>query len=183
MNNTDCGQPRSLAQELASRNKKNANSVGAATRMIWKYETGRSAILNAAIIPSRFQCRDVELRHPEIEETVARAGRCSRLHSGIGLAVVYHYARLGQPTDADLFVEGLATGVGLEDGSAVLALRNRLIDNAASKAKLSPNELWALSIKASNMFLSGRKVRFLKWARGADEQFPEIAGWPIGVKR
>lgn len=68
------------------------------------------------------------------------------------------------------FFEKLASGIGYEEGSALHRLRERLIENRGSRAKLPDHYILALTIKAWNYFVYGRKMRYLRWKD--DEPFP-----------
>lgn len=71
------------------------------------------------------------------------------------------------------FAEKLASGEGLFAGSPILALRNRIITQADSKAKLTRPEMAALIAKALTHHLQGKKLGTLKWVSGV-EAFPRI---------
>lgn len=74
--------------------------------------------------------------------------------------------------ESDEFILKLLKGFGLDSNSAILSLRNRLIQNSTSKLKLSQQERWALIIKSWNYERQGVVPKQLKWAPGAGEKFP-----------
>lgn len=77
---------------------------------------------------------------------------------------------------ADEFVERVLRGTGLEEGTPWYVLRERLMKNSISKAKLSKPYVMALCIKAWNHARAGTKVRFLRWREEGEkgEQFPVV---------
>jgi hypothetical protein len=62
----------------------------------------------------------------------------------------------------------------LHEDEAVYLLRERLIANRASAAKLPIVTMAALFVKAWNATVSGAKVRRLSW-KATTEDFPQIA--------
>lgn len=77
---------------------------------------------------------------------------------------------------ADKMVEDVVGGAGLTEGDAVHVFRERMVDNAASKAKLSETCIAALFIKAWNARREGKEVRHLRYKEGGNrpEAFPEV---------
>jgi hypothetical protein len=59
---------------------------------------------------------------------------------------------------ADTFIHKLMTGLDLEKDSAIYALRERLISDASSKAKLSRDSKYSLVFKCWNMWRMGKVV-------------------------
>lgn len=69
------------------------------------------------------------------------------------------------------FMAGLIDGIGLESGSPILVLRNKLIADHQATAKLPPKAKIAITIKAWNAFRTGKKIRQLNYRSGL-ESFP-----------
>lgn len=65
---------------------------------------------------------------------------------------------------------------GVQFPQAVYCLRERLIANKGSKAKLRPVDILALTFKAWNHARNGDNVRYLRWRTEGDtpEDFPSI---------
>jgi len=70
---------------------------------------------------------------------------------------IYH-----TPYSADFWAR-MNDGIGLQAGSAILFLRNRLIEDKASKSRLKDFEKLALTIKAHNAWRRGQQVAALRW--------------------
>ena len=75
---------------------------------------------------------------------------------------------------ADRFFELLISGIALSKDSPIWLLRERLQAEKLKKSKLQPVYLYALSIKAWNAFIAGKKVGVLRWT--TEEPFPAISG-------
>ena len=76
--------------------------------------------------------------------------------------------------DAQTFFRLLRSGEELHEGSALLALRKRVIDDSRSARKITVIEYTALIIKAWNLWREGREVRQLSWKAGGSnpEAYP-----------
>lgn len=74
---------------------------------------------------------------------------------------------------ATYFIERFKDGIGLTADSSLLLLRERLINDINSKAKLPMYEKLALIIKAWQFFRAGKSIKSLKFQRGIEE-FPKI---------
>jgi hypothetical protein len=62
--------------------------------------------------------------------------------------------------------------IGNGSDKAVQLLRNRLEENAISKAKLPSRYILALYIKTWNAFIDGETIKTLRWSE--NEEFPEM---------
>ena len=108
------------------------------------------------------------------------ASLCSSMASGFTRRSPLSYAAFvmfcGMKADgevAERFVRAVATGENLTASSPAMALRNRLIMNATSKAKLPGRELIALWIRAYCMYRDKRQCRSLRWH--ANRPFPSFS--------
>lgn len=88
----------------------------------------------------------------------------------IGLGMIFEEKNA---VDARNFFEKLATGEGLKSKDPILTLRDRLIANKSSLAKLKPYTLAFFIVKAWNATRQGRKLSFMKISE--NEIFPEIS--------
>ena len=67
----------------------------------------------------------------------------------------------------------LSSGQMLQEGSAIYALREQLINAASNpKLRLDTLELMAKTIKAFNDFVMGRRRKTVVWRK--DEDFPRV---------
>lgn len=111
-----------------------------------------------------------------VEATLGVARSPLRLPGGFVAALHYEMSDINSD-DAERFWDQVIRGVGLEEDSAIMRLRERLLANAASKnVKLDRVMVWALVIKAWNAFREGTPVKQLRWRRGGSdpEPFPTL---------
>jgi hypothetical protein len=106
------------------------------------------------------------------KETAFRQLGCGRAY----IAALWYEFGTRDAALRDEFFEALETGVGLAENGPILALRNRLVANAASRTKLTTRDLVALWIKAWNYHRAGSSCGVLRWTREgrAAEPFPTI---------
>lgn len=115
-------------------------------------------------------------RHSNLRESVQVARSVGRL-APPSMLTTLHYLFAGNDHElAGWFFNALATGEKLRKTDAVYLLRERLIFNGASKARLREKDLAALVIKAWNAHRSGKAIKTLRWRNYGDspESFPKI---------
>lgn len=115
-------------------------------------------------------------RHPEIRNSLAWGNALARLAPpSISVSMHYIFSRI-DAAKADKFFHLVATGENLEIDNPAYLLRQRLIDNATAKGKITRRYISALFIKAWNSWRAGSKVKFLRFREVGDtaEQFPSI---------
>jgi hypothetical protein len=115
--------------------------------------------------------------HPEIKQAVLTApATVSRLAPRSFL--VYCFLKFSGKDEqhARNFLIDLTNGESTGQGDPVELLRNRLLENRASKSKLKKKELLALIIKAWNFDRSGERPDNLRWISSGPraESFPEV---------
>lgn len=164
------------ATDIAAWEQLENTSVGCAiARMLILHDEGlllsTSGGKNTGACPSRQEVVDRFRRDNEaIQRGIRVTDKCKTLMPGSIAGICFLLFDRLDSEMAERFFVSLGTGAGLEDGSAVHRLRERLIDNRGSKAKLPSYYLIALTIKAWNYFIYGRKMRYLRWKE--DEPFP-----------
>jgi hypothetical protein len=136
----------------------------------------------ARMKPTKSEVVAFALAHKDglIEAGVNANGRARAfLHPSILIFAYYLFIRQNSELAASFF-QDLHEGSNLEESSAVLRLRNRLIDNRSSKRKLGRLELIALVFKSWIAYRDGTQQRVLVWKK--DEPFPNIdrptKAWP-----
>ena len=77
---------------------------------------------------------------------------------------------------ANLFMDRVLRGSGLEEGDPEYVLREKLVANSLSKAKLSKAHVFALCIKAWNHSRTGKKIQNMKLNERAGKliEFPVV---------
>jgi hypothetical protein len=170
---TDTGKVRgaaSLAEILGMR--KYSTSIGAAVNLLYRYENDN--IGKFAMKASNNKIREMLANNRGLENS-AMVGQNSWpvLPPGVGTFCHYIFSRLDKEK-ADAFFKAVKTGSNLTYGSPILALRERMMKERASKSNLPHSEIVALTIKAWNAYRKNQKVRSLRWSPGAGEDFPKV---------
>ncbi len=188
----DTGRKRTLANMLTIQGEDNANALAAVINIAYKWEFGvrGSRLFNAGsnlVIDNRSMdpafpvLLDYLNDHQELREVVKdvkpiiRATTMFPSLAGLSWWVLHKidYA------DAHEFFERLRDGAGLEVGSPILALRDRLHainrDNRMRGLKTSHDHVLALVFKAWNAWREGKPVIRLYYKPGGynPEPFPE----------
>jgi hypothetical protein len=175
----DSGMKRSPSDAVFLRDKsqQNPGQLTAAANLLWKH-THKYLQKSSPVRPTTKETLKTIDDNPGLKDSM-EAGRSVRHIVSPSVATFLHFvfSRV-DPMGADRFFEGLATGEGLTTGSAVQSLRDRLIRNKTSLAKLRQRDLLILMIKAWNAFRENRpapKIPIVRAERGeAERMFPEI---------
>lgn len=169
----DVGKRRSAGDTLGVRGEPNACRLAACLILIDKYVTGRS---DKSVTYSNTEIEELLEKYPEARNSLHtnKAGRGIITPSVLD-ACHYLFSRK-DPVLAEEFVEKLTRGTGLEEGTPWYILRERLVANSLSKAKLDRPYLMALCIKAWNHSRVGGTIRFLRWRDKGEtaERFPVV---------
>jgi len=164
--------------------EKNANVLATALRLIHFWRNGYlgnkpfgvSLVLENSDIPKLLeQCAAVR---SSVGWAVSDGKKLSRMLSP-GDAAFFHYIfGLSDGQTRDHFFEALSDGIGLTKEAPVYLLRERLLADRMSSARIDKKERYGLIIKAWNATLAGRKLQQLRYCVIGDnaEEFPEIAG-------
>lgn len=173
----DAGARRSLKDALQLRGIPSAIAMAAAVTYWWRYQNG--AVRYGNTRPSVAQGVAVFDNNPGLREAMSEAGRLRgryRVSQAMATAAIYEFQAI-DPDAAGVFVDKLFSGIGLEEGSPILALRRWLERQSISGAgaRASTVVTHALFIKAWNAYRDGRSVDQLNWkAAGMHaEAFPE----------
>jgi hypothetical protein len=169
----DVGKRRSAGDTLGVRGEQNACRLAAALVFIDKYMTGRS---DKSVTYSNTEMEELLDKYPDARDSIQTSTSTKGLISPSVLDSCHYLFSRKDADLADEFVKKVLRGTGLEEGSPWYVLRERLVGNSLSKAKLSRPYLMALCIKAWNHARGGTRVRFLRWRDKGEavEQFPVI---------
>lgn len=176
----DCGRARTLADVLGISGEQSCSVLASLLNLIWLDDRNELHTIGSGTrfgrVPHAELMATLEA-HPEARDSADWCSAVKRKAPFVLpriLAYCHWKFRRIDAAAAEAFLGGLVGGAGLDAGTPVLALRNRLIENAAGKAKLPPREVLALCLKAWNHTRTGTPIRFLRWrADGpAAEPFP-----------
>jgi len=167
---TDLGKKRGASDIAALMGFVQYVTVGCAATLLYLYEnnsmkSGSYGVSNTAI-QAVLQANRLGL---EYSAMVARR-TAEIVPSGIGAFCHFIFSRLDRDM-ADTFFDHLKTGADLPLKSPLLWLRNRLLVNKGSKAKLPRVTLSAFVVKTWNRYRKGQEAVTLNWL--PRESFPK----------
>lgn len=175
----DTGLSKNMGDFLHMDGEREASKLAAAVRLIWDWENGylrpgaRWATAAAPELEGSLE------RHPQIREHLQYALSTDVLRTLAAPSLIGFMSYLLSLADrikARAFFDALDKGSGLEDGSPVLVLRNRLTkEKAATRRTITPRGLLPLFIKAWNAYYEGRSLTRLKFIPDK-EDMPTVAG-------
>ena len=167
---------RSASDILYISGEKNYAALASGARYFkcWEKNKKLPKFRNTTISVSEIE--DVIFRHPNIRNyaNFKRGGLKKILSSGIGCFLGYLFS-CANKEKSDEFFDLLCTGAGLESGSPILLLRDRLMSNAQSTSKIHGEIIIALTIKAFNAYVDNNKIGVLRFKE--NERFPIISGY------
>jgi hypothetical protein len=109
-------------------------------------------------------------RHPDIRNSIKWGKAISRL-APESISVALHYIFSQRNAEkADEFFHAIATGENLDMHNPAYLLRQRLIENATAKGKITRRYTAALFVKAWNSWLAGTKLRCLRFREVGESQ-------------
>jgi len=170
----DVGRRRSAADTLSVHGEVNCRNLAACLIFIDRYFTGR--LENRGHRYSNSEVEELLRKYPEARYAAQQCGRNGLLPPSVHRGLIYLFSQVDQEQAAK-FMEDTMNGANLSSDDPVYRLRERLVQNSLSKAKLSVAEIAALCIKAWNFRRSGKSCRTLKWCSSGPtkETFPIIA--------
>ena len=179
----DTGAARSTGDTLTVAGETNGRNLAAALVLADNISKGDTSFSNSSRT-SNAEILDKLERHKNIRSSMPWSRKLGRL-SPVSISTAMHYLfSCDDQEAADLFFSKLSEGANLKSRDPVLLLRNRLLDNAMAKGKLTRRYVVALFIKAWNAHLAGETMIYLRFREAGDspEKFPEISGLKEGRK-
>lgn len=163
---------RTASDVLSIAGEKNHAELATGARNYKAWELNKSAPRFKGSGITVAEIEDVIKRNPDIRIFASYKKELKKMLGGgtiCFLGYVFHSVNFDK---AESFFDGLANGASLDAGSPVLMLRDRLMANSLSNAKLPREAVIALTIKAFNAHNLGRKVGALRYSD--NEKFPII---------
>lgn len=166
------------AGDCLTRDQKHyAATCGAAAKVVFLYLTCAMGKVN----PMNDDLMEVIKSHPGIEASAPVIHSLCRgvkmMNPGTGTGLHYLFSVSSDADAATEFFNRVLGGQMIKAGQPEFALNRRLQLNMCSRQKMQQREILALTIKAWNASLLGRKIQKLGWR--FDEPFPEIIGLPM----
>lgn len=173
----DCGKKRTASDVLAVAGEKNYVTVASSLRVVDAYMTGKFDKEFGRQRWSNSEVKETLAKYPGIRKSVQwcrSIGNKGLLQYSLMCGLHYIFAR-DDEEKANAFFECLISGIGLQNDSAIYLLRERLMANMATKAKLNQVYIAAITIKAWNYWKNGMTLKNLRWrTEGNAEPFPVV---------
>lgn len=174
----DTGRTRTASDMVSLTGQPNATTVAALVKMIIHYRSGlktntegrargRNGVTNSQIVDFLKQRQDVQ---PFVKQGMAWFHQC-RLLTGTEYAFLYWLFDPLDSTQSFTFLSSLATGVNLSVDSPIYLLRRKLENYKINRIPMNGKERLALTLKAWNLFRSGKTVSLLTF-NAEKEIFP-----------
>lgn len=172
LQSVDGGTPRNPADRLTMAGELNSKALAAALRWQYRYQRSEDSQMLSTVKLYGAEVFETLDAHPGMRNAVKDTGKYRTVASLMSQAML-GFALYNTP-NSGAFWSSLDDGAGLSVGSPILLLRNRLIANKASKARLNDIDVLALVIKAHNAWKKGDRLRTLRWRNVGDaaEAFP-----------
>lgn len=181
----DQGMGRSFTQLLQMDGRyTDAGLIAGGVQWLYRVTHDLEEIMPTALKPTTPQLQDLLEKHPNITRSTPFAKELRKLGLAGNIAVALHYQCASvDPEAADNFFDRLVTGLDVEDGDPVYALREKIIANAKKdKLKADANVVGAWTIKAWEASRRGDIVvaRNLSWIKSGKTggKYPKVTGVP-----
>lgn len=184
----DSGRKRDFAGHLAMHGERNSSTLGAAVNFFMMLESDYTPSHSSRSFKTIADMAAVLEKHPGLRDSVSFV----RAHAKEGMIrqgpfACLHYCAMShhqEKTAHDFWLQ-LLTGANVSEGSNVWLLRKALIKNMLSTKKYNIVTIMAITIKAFNATITGKRLSSLSWKQGKrgspddgkqhrNEPFPEI---------
>lgn len=156
----DTGKSRSTADILSIQGYKNPGELSSAITNLLSIRNGckiRYKLPNSKNL--EFINENPEL--PDIVDICHKENKKFKsLSTGAIAALYYTFVKLHHE-DAETFFDKYYSGVGMENGDVVLMLRNKLMQDAVNKRKMTSEQKVGLVVSAWNIMRKGKPVKRL----------------------
>jgi hypothetical protein len=155
----DLVKRRSGGDTLGCLGEINAYRLNSALILVDKYMTGR---VEKSVCYSNSEVKELLSKYPEVRNSINSKVKGKKLILPSVMDACHYLFSQKDFVSAELFLERVLRGSGLEEGEPEYVLREKLVSNFLSKAKLSKAHVFALCIKAWNHRRAGNKIQHLK---------------------
>lgn len=170
----DTGAARSNADALTVGGEKNSRNLAAALTLMKDLMGGNTSFIRTVKI-SNTEIVGLLEKNPDVRGSVRWGNALVRLvPPSAAIALHCLFSRVDKIA-ADSFFDHVHSGLDMTFDNPAFVLRQRLIENATSKSKITRRYLIALMIKAWNAYRKGQKIKFLRFREEgeAPETFPD----------
>lgn len=176
----DQGKKRSLGDTLAVLGEPDYTNLATAITLVDAYYTGKLASNALSYRAANVDAARLIREYPEARESIKLASKKRFKGMPRNVLAAAHCIISRVPDvdvqEADEFIVRVQTGLGLTSTDAEYHLRERLLQNAASPAKLPNRHLLGLCLKAWKLKMKGKPVKSfrLKLTGKGAEDFPTL---------
>lgn len=168
----DLGRKRSAADVLAIIGEAESKRLSSTLQVVGRYEA--KAMKNRGFILSPMQIEALLEKHPGVRDAVTKVKESGAPIMPFSvLAASYYLFSQKDAKLAEKVLLWLTTGAGMEEGSPILMLRDRLTTGRKAHTRLAGEYQMALLIVAWNALRSGKELKIIRWT--SREEFPDIA--------
>ena len=174
----DAGAKRSPGDMLKLAGERNSNALAAVLRMMALYAKGGVAgAIDKSSLVTNSEIEETLEVFPDIRASVdIVSGRFRPLYnlaSGRVWGFLHYIFSQGAPEEADIFLDGVMTGIGFKKNHSIFQLRKRLVNDRMEQRKIPARIIMILIIKAWNLFREGRECKALRVVQ--NEGLPKVA--------
>ena len=167
----DCCTVRTGADTLHMTGVESANCVAASLRVVADMTHGSPLGPNAHL--SNQVLEELLKEHPLITESVKMCRTTKCLPPSVAAGCHYMFAKKSKE-QADMFIGGLLSGIGLASTSPIYILREKLISHKHGNSTIDRKFLIWLVVKAWKAFRSGKSPRSVMMPKDGSPALPEI---------
>ena len=181
----DIGHSRTATQLLQAQGHTSPSAVSSVARSVWFHnsEFGITALNNGRVAPDRFMIVEATKTDQQIARSANKALKARAFMPTSVLGYVHYIAVQamgGNTAYPDMFVDQIALGTGAP-GSGPTLLRDRMVRQKITRARMPRLDMVALTTRAWNQFLSGKTARNLlikgkRDGRWCEESMPRVKG-------
>lgn len=180
----DDGNKRSLSDVLAIKGEHNFRLLSTGVRFLWVYATGQieTRDLRRGIIATKPLLEETLRKHPGLRQSTKYYSLLKSRPGGLlipsGMAIGLHYLfALVDEKKADNFFSIVQSGIGLDEGHPILALRTCLISGKKeTSSNLTDAAIYFYIVTTWNSFVADTPLRRFAFVR--DTPPPEIDNLP-----
>jgi hypothetical protein len=175
----DTGAPRAFGDVLSIGGLGNTSTLASALRLLYWYELRPRPTTPASVKPTHAELHELREANPDMAERASEVATTKRARSLVpasALCFVYAMAYRVDAHKAGAWLRLLNDGTEMDAKHPVHQLRERMIANKTSSAKLRQLDVVALAAKSWHQYLTGKRTTNLRWRDGED--FPSFGDTP-----
>jgi hypothetical protein len=162
----DRGATRTVGDIFQMRGEKHYSALASTVRLCVLFDkTGNPFSGSSEDAPTARECERFIDDNPDIKGVVDRIANGAWIRKfmspSVGGFSMFCFNNVDEEA-CEVFFDELCSGVISYDGSPVLALRDRLMEDKSAKERMTKRYMTAITFKAFRLFRAGEKIRFLR---------------------